>query len=80
MKIVFDHVPGEDLEQHARYLHHQMMRDKKLPRVAAATRAMVPDWCDDCGGHSWGPVMGGASYCRACQTKREGKAELGFAS
>ena len=78
MKIVFDHPPGEDIERHARVLHSAMLNEKNLPRLAGVTRAIVPDWCDDCGERSWGPVLGGVSFCPECRAKRESRNTPGF--
>lgn len=78
MKIVFDSQPGDDVERHARFLHREMLKNKNLPRIAAATRAMIPDWCDDCGDRAWGPIMGGSAYCPDCRTKREARNGVGF--
>lgn len=70
MKIVFDSQVGDDVERHARFMHHEMLKQKNLPRISGATRAIIPTWCDDCGGRSWGPVLGGPSFCPECLDKR----------
>ena len=79
MKIVFDQDPGEDIEEHARMMHTAMLREKKLPRIAGATRALIPGWCDECGEErAWVPIMGGAGFCAACRGKRETRQAPGF--
>ena len=76
LKIIFTPPnSGDELERHARYLHHEAVRKEKLPRVAAATRALVPTWCDICAERCWGTPVG-YSMCARC--RGEGKKPIGF--
>lgn len=78
MKILFDNQLGDDVERHARYLHREMLKQKNLPRIACATRALIQNWCDECGERAWGPVAGGLCRCSDCWAKRDGKNTPGF--
>lgn len=79
MKLVIDaeKAPSE-VEAHARFLLRKQIEDKGLPRISAATRALVPDWCDECQERAWGPVMGGPTYCPSCKEARAKKKNPGF--
>lgn len=77
MKVLIDSQVGDDVARHARYLHREMLKQKNLPRLAGATRALVPDWCDDCNERAWGPVTGGLCLCADCWGKRD-KTSPGF--
>jgi len=77
MKIILD-AHGEDTEHHAKMMHREMMKKHQLPRLAAATRALIPSWCDECQGRAWGPVMGGPTFCDTCQTERDRRKHPGF--
>lgn len=78
MKIVFDSQVGNDVERHAQFMHREMLKQKNLPRIACATRALIPTWCDDCSERAWGPVLGGLSLCRDCWGKRDRVTPPGF--
>jgi hypothetical protein len=75
MKIIFDG-RGEDIEQHAKFMHAKMLQQYNLPRIEGATRALVPSWCDECGSRAWGPVMGGHALCTTCA--KPDKNQAGF--
>ena len=75
LKIIFTPPRSEaDLERHARFLHEEALEKAKLPRVSAATRALVPTWCDSCSERCWG--AGSFALCTKC--RGEGKLPLGF--
>lgn len=79
MKFVIDTEKAPDaLEEHARFMLRKGLEEAKLPRINAATRALIPSWCDECSGRAWGPVMGGPTYCPACREIRAKKKEPGF--
>lgn len=69
VKILVDSY-GEDLGRHAVYLHNKLMAKQDLPRIAAATRAVIPNYCDACGNRAWGPMFG-VTICIDCRAKDE---------
>ena len=79
MKIVFDaDYALEDLEADARRLHREYMAKNKLPRLAAATRALIPTYCEICSEKAWGPLGGGIAICDPCRKRGERKGLVGF--
>lgn len=77
MKIVFDN-ENHDIEEHARMVHRKMLAKHDLPRIAGATRALIPTWCDECQERAWGPVTGGPVMCPLCAEKQAKKNQTGF--
>lgn len=75
VRILLDTTSGEDVEADARRLHYEYMEKNKLPRLPAATRAIIPSWCDACGERCWGPISG---YAMCAKCRGEGKVPLGF--
>ncbi len=81
MKLVIDTERSPDVsnvEEHARFLHRKMYRDKSLPHVSAVTRALIPSWCDECQERAWGPILDGPTYCASCIEKKRKAGVPGF--
>lgn len=75
LKIIFTRtIPAEDIAADARRLHAEMMEKNDLPRIAGASRAIIPTWCYGCNGKTWGTH----SYPLCDDCRGEGKTPIGF--
>ena len=67
---------GSRVEDHARRLVIEQFEKSNYPMGIAASRAMVPTYCDKCGERCWSTEGALFDYCPKC--KGEGNTPVGF--